>query len=575
MTTQALYPNIKPSMLLDFQNTKQLDPRITYTRASTATYYDGVTTAKAEENLFTYSQDFSNAAWTKAGTTITANSTTAPDGTTTASTVTASGGSIVNRVAQTSISGTFMFSFYAKANTQNFIQLNQNASSNYFANFDLSTGTVGTVGASTVATITSVGNSWYRCTMTVTSATLGVLGLYVIDSSTAAAFATTTSTSNFYVWGAQLEQRSAVTSYTTTTTQTITNYIPQLLTAASGIARFDHNPITDESLGLLIEESRTNLFTYSEQFDNGNWSKGTGGSIFANSVVAPNGTLTADVYTWPTTTSSYGYLSQTVSGNPTNAYTYSVWIKRPLGSSSVSLRLVVSDYTVSTGNSSNITVTDAWQRFTFTRTSATNTGNVGAGFNTAAASPPVTAIAAGDIIHVWGAQLEAGAFATSYIPTVASQVTRSADEANITGTNFSSWYNPGEGTLYGEGATNDDSYPTLVSINNGSTAQVIELQGSSTAVNLNFIVVSTTVQASIAATLTKSGSKCIGVYKTNDFASSVNASSVMTDTSGSIPIVDRMTIGAEISSFQWNGTIKKIAYYPFRVSNTNLQALTS
>lgn len=79
MAIQSLYPALKPTLLLDFANTKTLDPRITYTRASTATFYDGKTVAKAEENLLTYSQEFDNADWIKANTTITANTTAARD----------------------------------------------------------------------------------------------------------------------------------------------------------------------------------------------------------------------------------------------------------------------------------------------------------------------------------------------------------------------------------------------------------------------------------------------------------------------------------------------------------------
>jgi hypothetical protein len=82
------YPTIRPSLLLDFANTKTLDPRITFTRASTGTYYDGKTVAKAEENLLLQSQTFDNASWVKDNATVTANSTTAPDGTTTAETFT-------------------------------------------------------------------------------------------------------------------------------------------------------------------------------------------------------------------------------------------------------------------------------------------------------------------------------------------------------------------------------------------------------------------------------------------------------------------------------------------------------
>ena len=72
-------PDIRPSLLLDFANSKTLDPRITFTRGSTATYWDGKTTAKAEENLFSKSQEFDHAYWNKARTDITANATTALD----------------------------------------------------------------------------------------------------------------------------------------------------------------------------------------------------------------------------------------------------------------------------------------------------------------------------------------------------------------------------------------------------------------------------------------------------------------------------------------------------------------
>ena len=57
------YPTIKPSLNLDFVSSRQLDPRITFARNCSASYYDGKTTAKAEENLLKYSQDFSNAVW--------------------------------------------------------------------------------------------------------------------------------------------------------------------------------------------------------------------------------------------------------------------------------------------------------------------------------------------------------------------------------------------------------------------------------------------------------------------------------------------------------------------------------
>ena len=92
----GVLPDIRPSLLLDFANSKTLDPRITFTRGSTATYYDGVTTAKAEENLQPYSQEFDNGDWQKNNSSVSANSIAAPDGTTTADTITADGGSALS-----------------------------------------------------------------------------------------------------------------------------------------------------------------------------------------------------------------------------------------------------------------------------------------------------------------------------------------------------------------------------------------------------------------------------------------------------------------------------------------------
>jgi hypothetical protein len=168
-------------------------------------------------------------------------------------------------------------------------------------------------------------------------------------------------------------------------------------------------------LGLLIEEQRTNLLTYSSDFENIVWNKGVGGSVASNAVVAPDGTTTADIYTWPPSTGLYAFMAQSVSSTSTAAHTFSVWLKRPIGSGNRSLRLVVSDVNVSTGLSDNFVVTETWQRFTFTRTSANSTNYIGVGFAGASGLPP--GIASGEALHIWGAQLELGAFATSYIPT--------------------------------------------------------------------------------------------------------------------------------------------------------------
>jgi hypothetical protein len=169
----------------------------------------------------------------------------------------------------------------------------------------------------------------------------------------------------------------------------------------------------------LIEKVRTNILLHSEAFDNAVYNKGTGGSVVANTVVAPDGTMTADAYTWATSTTTYAFLSQTVSGTSQIPNTFSIYIKRPAGSGSRTLRLAVSDVAISTSSSSTFTITESWQRFQFTRTSASTTGSVGVGFFLGASG---VSIAAGEVLDVWGAQLETGDIATDYIATTTAAV---------------------------------------------------------------------------------------------------------------------------------------------------------
>ena len=165
MTISANYPSINPSLDLDFANSVALDPRVTFTRAGTGTYYDGSTSAIAEQNLLTYSQQFDNSIWTKNSTTYTANTQTAPDGTTTAGTFTSSS-SIATAYINQTISNVlgYALSFYAKAGTSNFACITTNSVGCY-ANFNISTGAVAS-SANCTAAITLSSNGWYRCTIT-------------------------------------------------------------------------------------------------------------------------------------------------------------------------------------------------------------------------------------------------------------------------------------------------------------------------------------------------------------------------------------------------------------------------
>jgi hypothetical protein len=182
---------------------------------------------------------------------------------------------------------------------------------------------------------------------------------------------------------------------------------------------------------------------------------------------------------------------------------------------------------------------------------------------------------------LWGAQLEAGAFATSYIPTVASQVTRAGDLAVMTGTNFSSWYNATEGTFYAQftpAASNFGANKNIFVASDGTTNNFIGLRYASSGSQPTMAATtSAVVQANVATGAMVAGTnyKLAGAYKANDFAASRNAGTVGTDTSGTIPTVTQAAIGALASVGIGTQHIQRLVYYPRRLSNAELQGLTS
>jgi len=628
MSLSNNFPTIKPSLNLDFANTGTLDPRVTFARASTATYYDGVTTAKAEENLLTYSQEFDNAAWSKNNTTVTANTTTAPDGTTTADTITdnatsASHSAFLGVASIITAGTTYTLSCYLKAGTSNYGYLSlQDAATpqRYFAaDFDLSGGTVrtsaaGTSGTLTSATITSVGSGWYRCVIIGQVAAVGTTRFVVgvSDGTTAISSYGTIgyvgSGSTIYAWGAQLEQRSSVTAYTATTDQPITNYIPVLQTAAANVARFDHNPTTGEALGLLIEEQRTNLVTYSADFSNAAWSS-VNVSVGSDVNISPAGSQTADSLTRNSSVAAC-YMQLGPALTITNqAYTFTAYVKaksaggyfavqhqpdfanRCMCTFDLTTGVAATPYapggsTATAMSASMASVGNGWYRIAFTATLSAASGyRVYFGPTAVPTSGDswVNASATLSDCFIWGAQLEAGAFPTSYIATTSAQVTRSADAASMTGTNFSSWYNQGEGAVYVEQFYNSllpaASFTNILSISDNSTNNRLILY-SSNATQVDAVVQtngSTQAQFYKPNVLSAGNSVKLALsYEANNFAFTANGAAVDTDNSGVVPSVDRVFFEAgAIGTAQGNRYLRKVSYYPQALTAANLQALTS
>jgi hypothetical protein len=594
MSISQNYPITSPSLSLDFANTKALDPRITFSRPTDAVYYDGKSVSLAEQNLVTYSQEFDNASWLKYQASVTANSVTAPDGTTTADTLTSTVTGTVNYAYKPTIGNSNLatYSFYAKKGTTDFIGIYIGASppSLSWANFNISSGSVASFN-NCVASISSAGDGWYRCVVSKPDGVDNYFHLLPKDSDPAAnpySNGTWTSGGYLYLWGAQLEARDTVTAYTPTTTQAITNYIPTLLTAPANTARFDHNPVTGESLGLLVEEQRTNLVTYSEDFADASWSK-LDTTITENAIVAPDGTLTGNKMVANTNGGVFHYGKRTVALSA-GTYTYSIYAKAgeyttcfinfPLDSTLNTFNLSTGTVIYqSPGVTASITlVGNGWYRLICTYTLAVS-GNVTPFFGLQTGAFTGNGYSG---IFIWGASLEQGSFSTSYVKTQASQVTRSADSASMTGANFSDWYRADEGTVYVECTlpSTAASYPLTVALSDGTGSNYISLnKGTANSTQAQNLVLA---NGASQATLTTSNAFTANIscknsvaYKVNDFASSVNNLVPVTDTLGVVPIVNQLSIGFSTSFSALNGTIKKIAYYPTRLSNENLQALTS
>ena len=587
--------SIRPSLNLDFANSKALDPRITFTRASNATYYDGYTSVKAEENLFTYSQEIEQ--WTKStNITVTANSTTAPDGTLTADTIegnTTSSGTrwVVNGSSHT---GNATYSFYAKAGTNNYVQIYFNVGGVY-ANFDLSTGAVGSSSGLTPS-IVDAGNGWYRCIVSDLIDTYYTSFIQLIPNSSSARASASTLQTSIYLWGGQKEIRSSVTTYTPTTSSPITKYQPALQTAGNNVARFDHNPATGESLGLLIEESRTNLVTYSEDLVSSFTVGASFANILSNTIIAPDGTLTGSKLYNSTTTGEH-YREDQFSYSA-GSYSFSVYAKageynqiiiRPVhvGANEANSTTII--FTLTGNGSFNTTpaygscsidnVGNGWYRCVV---NLDLTGTVTSFGHRIQLYNGSTSYYTGDGysgVYVWGAQAEAGSFPTSYIKTTGSQVTRSADSASMTGTNFSDWYRQDNGSVYVDGNIGSGNFPYAFYIGDGTTNNrhiLYRVSGNATS-NTNFGALTTangTTQVSLTG-LDAVAKKFVYSYTTDNFSAVANGGTVIVDNYGILPTADRLWIGSyNNSSFFANGTIKKLSYYPIKLTNNEIIDLT-
>lgn len=597
----------KPTLSLDFLGATSLDSGITFSRGSQATLFDSTgTLVYAKQNLLTYSEDFADATWSKDNATVNGNAAIAPNGTLTADKL-ITNAAVTNgqtfRSVTLAASTTFTFSCFAKAGEWSWTLLATRGPENLDigAYFNLSAGTVGTVSAGVTASITPVGDGWYRCVVTRTTGTGATASRQRIYSTNADnTLSTGDGTSGIFIWGAQLNQNPMEGGVTSS----LTTYYPTT-TAAYYAPRFDYDPSTLQPRGLLIEEARTNSILQSEDFAT-TW-VAANITVTTNSATSPSGTMTADTFDDGTATDVHN-VAQAIVTTTGTTYTMSAFLKNVnrqyaiLACSGATTSYASAKFDLAAGTlgstqasgagwsvvSSSITpVGNGWYRCTLTFVVGNTTGTTFR-IGTASDGTTFTASARGlqsytgtnASIYVWGAQLEAGAFATSYIPTITTALTRNTDAASMTGTNFSSWFNASEGTLYVEASTANasDSF-IFADINSGVTTNYIRQSTSASGTVNSFVLqVTGSIVAAPGVTVTLGSSrKMAGAYILNSVQQAVNGTLGTEDTSAAIPAgMSQMNLGSRAGSVNdsqiW---IARIAYYPTRLPNTTLQALTA
>ena len=369
-------------------------------------------------------------------------------------------------------------------------------------------------------------------------------------------------------------------------------------------ARFDHNPVTGESLGLLIEEARTNLLLRSEEFDNAGVWGALSATVSSNTQVAPNGTTSAETITDinGATTANVGCFQSTTLADSTN-YAMSCYVKagtkttcrvgiRDKAGANIFANFNLATGTTTTGNAISSTIQNAgngWYRCTAICTSATGaTSPRGIVFMDIGS---YTADGTGTI-HVWGAQLEAGAFPTSYIPTQASSRTRAADNASITGNNFSSWYRQDEGTVSigcitrrPANVANGADFAITNSFTTTYTSRIVGWFNISSSPYIS--VFANNINIFLPYVGTPGNSTNIPIKKaialaTRNMIVATNGR-IITGNLGNTTVpnylpndFNRLLIGYEgIFAGYLNGTISRLTYYPKALPPSQLQALTS
>lgn len=365
--------------------------------------------------------------------------------------------------------------------------------------------------------------------------------------------------------------------------------------AAINAPRFDHDPETFACKGLLIEEQRWNLTPNSQ--NPAGWTSGNGTVTNQGSIISPSG-------------ANDGYLagigvadlnSTNTTSQPSAAYTASVFLKRD-NTDWVRLQLahvnntntVNAWFDLATGAVGTVSIGvgtltflsaqitpfgNNWYRCSVTATFPT-AGTLSLRVISTTVNNSVSRVA-GSIYGVWGFQLEAGSFPTSYIPTTTAALFRSADVCSITGGDFTGMYNGLEGTIIAEGSVANlaGNNRGMWAINNNTSAH-----GFLTYYDVTTAGISSQSRNTGSTTLTPNFLNSANTlfkralaYRTGQASICTNGSSVTaTDVTISTQAMLTLQVGNMLAgSFYWSGHIARIRYFKKHLPDAKLQSLTT
>jgi hypothetical protein len=553
---------------------------LSFTRASNGTRINSAGLVEVVAwNLLQYSEQIDNGVWTKfSPTSVTADTTTAPNGTATADTISTSATAVIRQSVTLNANETYTYSIYVKKISYDFFGFqNLVNGSGIKSSFDLSNGTVTSQGSGHSASIESVGNGWYRCIITFNC---GSSSSNIFDLATEGTSATLRT---FYAWGAQSNIGSTAKPYFPTTDRL---NVPRLTYQNGG----------GGCPSLLLEKQSTNLQTWSEQHDNAAWIK-LNLTIIANQATSPSGSQDADLV-HPSTgvTNDQNYNSQTKFGLTIGAsYTQSVFLKSAGftwaivdnmdGGAGVWFNLVTGTIgTITAGCTAKIeNYGNGWYRCSVTSAPSGTTGY--GDYRLANADNNDTVTASGTSgIYAWGFQLEASSYPTSYISTTSASATRVADACFKTG--IGSLFGANSGTIYFQTTyypeTNIGGGERFVYAQEDTSAGFIRLwqdlvggtqqfrmlvnDGGTQQVNASVNV------STFLSTTQPSVIKWAMAYEANRFVTYINGVQRMIDTSGTAPTISEINFN---NTFQTLMPLAQALVFPTALSDAELASLTT